>query len=201
MLTWLFLKILNMEASSSRSRPREIIEKLRIQEGCTVADLGSGGGYFTLEFARRVGRTGRVFAVDVKPKYLDLIRRQSQHEGLNNIAFVTAENEGVELPEESIDLVFVRNTFHHLSERVEYFRNFKKFLKPDGKAAIIEYKAKGRLSFATLFKHYTPAEVIRREMEAAGYSLVQSFDVLPEQSFLIFQADRAQEPFHPAGSE
>src|SRR5574341_351745 len=81
MFTSLFLKILNKEASSAKSKPEKIIASLDIREGYVIADIGSGGGYFTLVFARKTGKTGRVYAVDVKPKYLDFIRRAAARAG------------------------------------------------------------------------------------------------------------------------
>lgn len=67
MFTSLFLKILNKEASSAKSKPAEIIASLNIRKGDIIADIGSGGGYFTLAFAEKAGKTGRVYAADVKP--------------------------------------------------------------------------------------------------------------------------------------
>jgi protein-L-isoaspartate O-methyltransferase len=68
MFTPLFLKILNKKASSAKSKPAEIIASLNIREGDIIADIGSGGGYFTLAFAGKAGKTDRVYAVDVKPR-------------------------------------------------------------------------------------------------------------------------------------
>lgn len=162
------------------------IGSLQLQEGYAIADIGSGGGYFTLEFAKKVGRMGRVYAVATQAKNLDFIRHQSEQKGLDNIAFVLATGDEMNLPEAGLDLAFVRNAFHHVPEPAKYFRNLKGFLKPSGKVAVIEHKPKGGLSFVSMFKHYTPVEVILREMKNAGYLLVQSFDFLPEQTFNLF---------------
>src|SRR5512144_3127130 len=104
MCTSLFLKMLNREASSARSKHEEILERLHIREGQTIADIGSGGGYFTLAFAWKAGKTGRVYAVDIKKKYLDFIRRQSERAGLDNIIFVLAGEGEMKLPEANLDL-------------------------------------------------------------------------------------------------
>ena len=186
MLTDLFLKMLNREASSPERGAVRILDSLRITEGQTIADIGSGGGYFTLEFARRVGVSGRVFAVDSKRKYLDFIRRQSERAGLDNIEFILAESGGVGLPASSVDLIFARNVFHHLPEPAEYFGNLGAALKPGGRVAIIDHMPNRGLSFVGLFKHFTPVEKIRETMESAGYVLYESFNFLPGQSFLVF---------------
>ena len=193
MLTDLFLKMLNREASSPERGAVRILDSLRITEGQTIADIGSGGGYFTLEFARRVGGSGRVFAVDSKRKYLDFIRRQSEQAGLDNIQFILAKSGGVRLPASSVDLIFARNVFHHLPEPAEYFGNLGAALKPGGRVAIIDHMPNRGLSFVSLFRHFTPVEKIRGAMEAAGYVLLESFDFLPSQSFMIFRRSAADE--------
>lgn len=186
MFTSLYLRMLNKEASSPKNRPREILENLGIREGFAIADIGSGGGYFTLEFAKIVGRTGQVYAVDSQRKNLDFIRRRSEREGLDNIAFVLSTAEAIDLPESGLDLIFVRNVFHHLPEPGRYFHNLRRFLRPSGRLALIEHKPTGGLSFVAMFRHYTPVEVIMREIENAGYLLAQSFDFLPDQTFNLF---------------
>ena len=188
MFASLFLRFLNWEASLARNNPGRIIESLEPREGQAIADIGSGGGYFTLQFAGRVGKTGKVYAVDIEPKYLDFINRQSRKERLDNIILVPAKGDQPNLPEGGLDLAFARNVWHHLPEPEKYFRNLKRFLKPTGKVAIIEHMPKSGFSFIGIFKHYTPAEDILQKMEKAGYSLTASFDFLPGQSFNLFGA-------------
>jgi arsenite methyltransferase len=186
MLTQLFLKMLNKEASSPKNKPKEIIDTLQIREGHAIADIGSGGGYFTLEFAKKVGKRGKVYAIETQLKNLDFIKYQSEREGLDNIDFMLATEDKMNLPEACLDLVFARNVFHHLPEPAKYFNNLKRFLKPGGKVAIIDHKPKGGFSFVAMFRHYTPAAVILREMEDAGYFLIQSFNFLSAQTFNLF---------------
>jgi len=185
MFTSLLLKVLNREASSARSKPEEILEQLNIREGQAIADIGSGGGYFTLAFAKKAGKTGHVYAVDIKKKYLDFIRRRSKQARLDNIIFVLAGEGEMNLPEAGLDLVFARNVFHHLPDPSNYFANLIKYLKRDGKAAIIEHKKKG-FGFVALFGHHTSQDAIVREMERAGYYPAESFDFLPDQTFTLY---------------
>jgi ubiquinone/menaquinone biosynthesis C-methylase UbiE len=186
MFSSLFLRMLNKEASSHRNRPGEIIESLQIREGYAIADIGSGGGYFTLEFARKVGIKGRVYAADTQPKYLAFIRRWAEQEGLKNIAYVMVREHDISLPEAGLDLAFVRNAFHHLPDPAKYFHSLKRFLNPNGKVAVIEHKPKAGFSFVAMFKHYTSSETILQAMEDAGYFLAQSFSFLPGQTFSLF---------------
>ena len=185
-LSNLRLKMLNRRASAPGSKLREVIESLNIQESDTVADIGSGGGYFTLEFAKRVGKGGKVYAVDTKQENLDYVKAQSEREGINNVVTVLADDE-IGLPEKSVDLVFMRNVVHHLPEPARYFADLKRFLKPDSRVAIIDYKKGGGFSFTQLFGHYIEEAVLLDEMERAGYDAMARFDFLPEQSFNIFK--------------
>ncbi len=185
MFTSFFLKILNREASSARSRPEDVLAQLDIQEGQAIADIGSGGGYFTLAFARKAGKTGRVYAVDIKKKHLNFIRRRAEQAGLDNIIFVLAGEGGMDLPEAGLHLVFARNVFHHLPGQSNYFAELKKYMKPAGIVAIIEHKKKG-FGFVALFGHHTSRETIVGDMDKAGYSFVKTYDFLPDQTFTVF---------------
>ena len=91
----------------------------------------------------------------------------------------------MDLPVAGVDLVFVRNVFHHLPEPANYFANLKKYVKKDGKVAIIEHKKKG-YGFVALFGHHTSQEVIVRTMEKAGYFTEGIFAFLPDHTFTLF---------------
>jgi arsenite methyltransferase len=186
MFTSLFLKSLNREAASRKNRPEEILHHLEIREGHAIADLGSGGGFFTLSFAGRTGKNGKVYAVDTQPKYLDFIRRRSEREGLNNIVLVKVMDIENKLPEAGLDLVFARNVFHHLPAPAASFQNLRKFLKPGGRVVIIEHRPKKGFGFVSLFKHHTSVQTIIQEMDKAGFRLLSSADFLPDQTFNVF---------------
>ncbi len=193
MLTNLFLRMLNREASSPRRGAKRIIETLNPKEGMTVADIGSGGGYFSLAFAQKVGSGGKVYAVDRKPEYLDFVNGSAKAAGLKNIATAVARSDGVPLPEATMDLVFARNVFHHLKDPERYFHAVRKVLKPGGRVVIIDHLPGRGFTFVNLFKHATPVEKICKAMESAGYRLAHSFDFLAGQSFTVWTAtaDRA----------
>jgi arsenite methyltransferase len=179
------LNMLNREAASPKNKPDEIIKNLYIQKGDIIADIGAGGGHFTFEFSRKVGKNGRVYAIDTNKKSLDFINDKSKKELINNIKTVLADENGISLPEK-VDTFFLRNVFHHLPEMVEYFKNIKQFLKDDGKIAIVDYKRKG-FSFVGIFGHYTPENVMVDKMEKAGFYASEKFDFLDNQSFMVFK--------------
>jgi arsenite methyltransferase len=165
-------------------QPEKVIASLQLQPGACVADLGSGGGYFTFRLAKAVGPTGHVYAVDVDQGLIDYIADRARDEGADNISVILAKYEDPLLPEGGVDLIFTSNTYHHLEERVVYFRNARKYLRPEGRVAIIELAGKGW--FDSWFGHWTSSETIRAEMEAAGYHLQHEYTFLPRQFFLVF---------------
>ncbi len=179
-------QLFNRKAASAKSKPDEVMGALGLKPGQSVADIGSGGGYFTLRFAEAVGQAGKVYAADTNCELLDFVGSSAREAGLGNVKTILISGD-LALPEK-IDLVFMRNLYHHLSDRVEYFRRLKDFLKPDGKLAVIEYLpgTGGRFSFRRLFGHSTPKRTIITEVEAAGYTLAADHGFLSEQSFLIF---------------
>jgi len=178
-------KMFNKKASDSRNKPNQIIETIGLKSGQVITDIGSGGGYFTLRFAEIVGEEGKVYAVDTDEKLLEFVNNNAKQKGLNNIITVLTKDK-LELPKESLDFVFMRNVTHHISNRVSYFKDLKKFLKPYGKVVIIEYKKGRPFTFRGMFGHYVSRETIVQEMEEAGYFLEKEFDFLPEQHFTIY---------------
>ncbi len=165
-------------------QPDTVIEALQLQPGDQVADLGSGAGYFTFRLARAVGPTGHVYAVDVDKGLLEYTEERAHDEGFANVSAILARYEDPLLPTDGVDMIFTSNTYHHLENRVAYFRKARKYLRPGGRVAIIELAGKGW--FDSWFGHWTSSETIRAEMEAAGYRLQHEFTFLPRQFFLVF---------------
>jgi arsenite methyltransferase len=176
----------NKKASDLRNKPDQIVEAIALKPGQSIADIGSGGGYFSLRFAEMVGKEGRVYAIDTKPEFLEYVKNSAKEKGLDNVIPTLVSRDKLDLPEKSLDFIFMRNVTHHIPNRVEYFKNLKVFLKPDGKIIIIEYKKGKSFTFRGIFGHDVPKEIITREMEEAGYQLEREFDFLPEQHFTIY---------------
>lgn len=165
-------------------QPEKVIAVLKLRPGDQVADLGAGGGYFTFKLAQAVGPAGKVYAVDIDREMTDLIAQQAQKDSVTNVESILAKSNDPLLPKTGVELIFTSNTYHHIDNRVAYFTNLRKYLRPGGRIAVIDYDR--RAWFEGLLSHYTPTEFIKREMEQAGYALQQELDFLDRQSFLIF---------------
>ena len=173
----------NRTAAEKDSKPDEVLARLGLTPGMRVADLGSGGGYFALRFARAVGPEGVVYAVDVNARFLAYVERAAAGAGLSNVKTVRARENDSGLATASVDLVFSRNVFHHLPDRVAYLTRLRRVLRPGGRMVIVEH-ASGAAHRAG---HSTAPGVIKTEMQKVGFKLLaeESF-LLPKQSFLVF---------------
>jgi arsenite methyltransferase len=168
----------------SWQQPERVVRELGLEPGSRVADLGSGGGYFTFRLADAVGAAGRVYAVDVDQGMIEYVGAEARKRGYANVESILAAYDDPRLPADGVDMIFTCDTYHHLSDRVAYFERAARYLRPGGRVAVIDYSGKGW--FVRLFGHFTPADVIRQEMEAAGYRLERAPDFIDRQSFQIF---------------
>ena len=183
-----YLEQLDSEDRDQYQKPRQVIEALNLKPGLAVADLGSGSGYFTRRFIEAVTETGKVYAVDVEPEMLKYAEESVVHMHRSYTAeFILARPDNPKLPYESIDLLFLCNTYHHLEERTKYFSDTKSSLKPGGRIAIIDFyqdERSGELGFPK--RHLVPRETVIAELTKAGYTFVREHTFLPRQYFLEF---------------
>lgn len=179
----------NKKASNPKNKPDEIIHTLNIVPGQFIADVGSGGGYFTYRFAELVGPKGKVYTIDTNKEFLAFVSQKAKQQQHRNITTILASEGDIPPFNNMMDLIFMRNVCHHIQNRGAYFKKLHKLLKADGKVAIIEYTNKGsRFGFHRLFGHYILPEVIIQEMVNAGYHVEEQYFFLPEQSFIIFSS-------------
>ena len=120
--------------------PDEILSKLELQPGWTVADIGAGTGYFTVPIARAVRDDGRVFAVDVAPEMLEKIRARVAEAGLHNVQCYEGEASATGIPPQSCDCVFLANVWHEFDDRAAVLAEAERILKPNGRIAILDWR-------------------------------------------------------------
>lgn len=169
----------------SWQKPDEVIALLEIREGAQLADVGAGSGYFTFRFAEVVGPSGRIYAVDVDDDMLEYLTEEISERDVENVEVVRGEFSDPQLPDGRIDLLFTSNTYHHIQDRSAYFRGVLTDLSTEGRVVILELNDSSW--FPRIAGHFTPKETIVEEMEAAGYRLVDDFDLVERQHFLVFE--------------
>ncbi len=165
-------------------QPERVVATLGIEAGDRVADIGAGGGYFTFLLADAVGDKGRVHAVDVDEQMTDYLKQRAEREGYGNVEVILGEYDDPLLPDGTVGLVFLSNTYHHIEDASGYFARLRNDLGPGGRVAIVEYR---HGSWWVPGKHWMDRETIERDMAEAGYRLEAGHDFLPRQNFLVFR--------------
>jgi ubiquinone/menaquinone biosynthesis C-methylase UbiE len=179
-------KVFDDPGRAAWQKPDELVAALGLRPGQCVADLGAGTGYFSRLLSAAVGPTGTVLAVDPEPTLVAHLRQRAEREGSANVVPVLASLDNPRLPAGLVDVVLIVDTFHHIDDRVAYFRRLRQALRPPGRIAIVDWQ-KRELPVGPEMDHKLAREQVVREMETARYRLVEEPSILPYQYFLIFQ--------------
>jgi predicted methyltransferase len=160
-----------------------VMELLGIHTGSAVADIGAGSGWFSVRAARRVGSSGRVYAVDINRSYLHYIRDRAQKEKLPNIRVILGKSDDPLLPSHSIDAVLLMKTYHEVAQPIILLRHVRATMRPGARLGIIDRNGHGD-------DHGVNRDVVIDEVKRAGFVLVADNDfVKPDGAdyFLIFR--------------
>jgi predicted methyltransferase len=159
-----------------------VMDLLGIKAGSSVADIGSGSGWFTVLASKRVGASGTVYGVDINQEYVDHLSRRARTEGLSNIRPVLGLVDDPMLPKSSIDAVLILKTYHEFSEPVSIMRRVRESMKRGGRVGIIDRNGTGD-------DHGVSADVVVEEVQRAGFALVGRHDFVRDEMdyFLVFE--------------
>ena len=162
------------------------MDALGIYDGNVVADLGAGGGWFTVRLARRVGPQGRVYAEDVQHEMLEAIKRRVERENLRDRVWPTLGNDtDPGLPTGALDAVLIVDVYGEMKQPVVLLRNLARSLKPNGRIGIINFTKEGGGPGPPM-EERVDAERVIREATAAGLRLIDRPNFLRYQYMLVF---------------
>ena len=164
-------------------KPHEVIMALKLAPDAKVADIGAGTGYFAARLAHMTPN-GRIYAVDLEPDMVKYLAERAKREGLVNLVAVQAKADSAALPER-VDRVLLVDTYHHIGDRIVYFKRLRDSLKPGGEVAIIDFTAESPIGPPK--SERISARKVAEEMTLAGYSQVAQHGFLPNQYFLVFR--------------
>ncbi|MGE0455892.1 MAG: class I SAM-dependent methyltransferase [Vicinamibacteria bacterium] len=180
-----FIAMLEDPARDAYQRPDEVVAALALRPGDVVADIGSGSGYFALRLARAVGEQGRVYAVDIDPDLIKHLNRRIRDAGLRNLHTVLVPPDDPLLPDASIDLFFICDTWHHIPEQPRYLAGLKRMLKPGGRVAMVDFHKRALPVGPPLSLKISREELIA-QMRRNGFVLAKEHGLLAYQYFLEF---------------
>lgn len=192
-----YAKRFESESREVARRRRAIADAVGLAPGMAVADIGAGTGLFTRQFAERVGPTGKVYAVDIAPAFLEHIAARAKRDGQEGtIATVRGAPDSPNLPPGSIDVAFICDTYHHFEDPAAMLGAIRRALRPGGRLVVVELDRKPGAS--DFVKAHVRAEkaVFVREIEAAGFAPmdVANAPKLEENFFVMFRKVPAASP-------
>jgi ubiquinone/menaquinone biosynthesis C-methylase UbiE len=179
------LSIFESPGRDERLQINRVMDILGIGAGKSVADIGAGSGWFTVRAAKRVGRDGMVYAVDINPEAARYIGERVEKEKLQNVKTILSKPDDPLLPKDSVDAVLLLKTYHEVANPVELLRKLRVALRAEAKVGIIDRNGSGE-------NHGVGSEVVIREAKEAGYKLAKQYDFVKGDNmdyFLVFTAE------------
>src|SRR5919198_1466820 len=115
-----------------------IISKLELRPGLVVADMGAGPGVISLPMAKAVTPGGKVYAVDIDQAFIDHIAMRAKEQHVTNVQPILGRFTDPALPAADVDVALFHDVLHHIEDRAGYLKATAKYMKPDGRIAIVE---------------------------------------------------------------
>ena len=167
------------------------LDAIGLKPGMTVAEVGAGTGYVALRMARRVVPGGKVYANDLQPEMLGLLRDNAAKGGITNVQTVQGGETDPKLPDGQIDLVILVDVYHEFSQPQKMLQGIRRALKPDGRLVQLEYR-KEDPNVPILPDHKMSVAEAKTEVEAEGFKLQPVIETLPRQHILIYMKATAK---------
>src|SRR5580698_7201878 len=163
------LSIFESPGRDERLQINRVMDILEISPGKSVADIGTGSGWFTVRAARRVTETGKVYAVDINPDATRYVENRVAKEGLRNVKTILSKSDNAELPANQIDAVLLLKTYHEVDKPVALLQNLRASLRSGAKVGIIDRNGNGE-------NHGVGRDIVIKEASEAGYALLSQYD-------------------------
>jgi len=178
---------------AAEDRPEIVIQSMQLENGDVVAEVGAGTGFFTRRLAVAVAPDGVVWANDIQPEMLELMRDYLERDGITNVRQVLGDEDDPKLPPDTFDWILLVDVYHEFQKPVPMLEGIRRALAPDGREALVEYRAEGNSAARIGPKHKMTREQVLAEWIPAGFVLEKVVEALPAQHMFIFRKRQATE--------
>ncbi len=171
--------------------PTHLMELLKIKPGDKIADIGAGTGYFSFRLSDRVGKEGKVYAVEIQQEMLDIIGKRMKERDVKNIALVLGTEKDPKLPADALDVILMVDVYHEFSFPREMTEAMVRALKPGGRLVFVEYRLEDPQVPIKLVHKMREKQVIK-EMGPHPLRWVKTYETLPRQHVIVFEKKAAE---------
>jgi len=161
-----------------------LLENMNLEPTDVVADIGAGSGYHVFKIVPKVSE-GKVYAVDIQQEMLNAMEKKKNRLNQTNIELIKGSEKSTKLPKNSVDKVLMVDVYHEFEFPVEMIASIKQALKPDGKIYLIEYRGEDPTVPIKRLHKMTEDQAVK-EINAAGFTLIENIDNLPWQHCMVF---------------
>jgi len=173
-----WIGIFERESREVFAHRHEIVGELELRPGGAVADIGAGTGFFAELFAKFVGAEGRVYAVEVSPRFLDHLRQRAREGGFEQIEVVEGRDRSSGLKDASIDVAFVCNTYHHFEYPQAMLASLHRALRPRGRLVVVDFEKIEGSSPKWVLEHVRAGkQAVSAEIVKAGFTMDRQIQV------------------------
>jgi precorrin-6B methylase 2 len=171
---------------AKEERPERVLAELDLKPGMIVADIGAGSGYYSSRIAERIGKNGLVYAVDVQPEMIDILRLQMKQRHVTNVEPVLGTETDPKLPPAKLDLAIMVDVYHELEYPYEMLAAIVKALKPGGRVVFVEFRANDPAVPIKALHTMSEAQV-RKEAAELPLEWIETVSSLPWQHVVVFR--------------
>ncbi len=160
----------------------DIMALLELRPGLDVADVGAGTGFFSRMMAKEVGPDGTVYAVELSPNFVENLEAIATKESLPNLKPVQCNERSTTLPAESVDLVFICDTYHHIEFPYHTLGSIHQALRPAGQLFIVDFERIKGITPESQYQHVRCGKgTVTDEVKDAGFDFIEEMPLMKEQ--------------------
>ena len=175
-------------------QPAKLLPLLKLKPGDAVADIGAGSGFYTFRLADLVGEKGKVFAVDIQPEMLAIIRQRAKAKKITNVVTVAGQVSDPKLPEASTDLMLMVDVYHEFDHPYEMTAAMVKALKPGGRLVFVEFRLEDEDVPIKLVHKMSEKQVLKEMAHFPELKHAKTYTELPWQHVIVFEKQAVEKP-------